>query len=195
MEWPASIQSVDEAFLRSAHGAPSWAVPLFFVLTTVGAGWGMVTFIPFLIRKQTRRITLYLILALSMTSALTTTLKALFGRPRPCEALGWCEAIAVRSPGGYSFPSGHASGAFAFASFIAVVAPRWAVPAFVFAFGSAWSRCALGVHYPSDVLAGALLGTLMGTSVAKLALARSKAKAASKANGKVRAIERAAAAE
>jgi undecaprenyl-diphosphatase len=91
---------------------------------------------------------------------------------RPCDALGWCAPLAVASPGGGSFPSGHAAGSFAFAAFVAVRAPRWAAPAFVWAALVACSRCVLGVHYPSDVLAGALLGGAVGAIFARESLRR-----------------------
>jgi undecaprenyl-diphosphatase len=75
----------------------------------------------------------------------------------------------VVSPGGGSFPSGHAAGVFAFAAFVAVRAPRWAPLSFAWAGIVAWSRCVLGVHYPSDVLAGALLGAAVGALFARAA--------------------------
>jgi len=67
--------------------------------------------------------------------------------------------------GSYSFPSGHTTEAFAMATAVSLAFPRWyvVVPAYALACAVAFSRMYLGVHYPSDVLAGIVLGT--GTSL------------------------------
>lgn len=63
-----------------------------------------------------------------------------------------------------SFPSGHTTSAFATATSLSLAWPRWyvIVPAYTWAAGVGYSRLYLGVHYPTDVLAGAILGA--GTS-------------------------------
>ncbi len=142
-------------------------MPLFVAFTFVGGGWGMFGLVPFLARAETRATTTRLVLALFATSALVSSVKALVGRVRPCDALAACEPVFVSSPGGHSFPSGHAAGSFAFAAFVAAVRPAYAAPAIVFAVLVAWSRCFLGVHYPSDVLAGALVGASIGVLFAR----------------------------
>jgi membrane-associated phospholipid phosphatase len=60
-----------------------------------------------------------------------------------------------------SFPSGHTSTAFATATALSLEYPKWYViaPSYVYAGTVAYSRMYLGVHYPSDVLVGALIGT------------------------------------
>jgi undecaprenyl-diphosphatase len=170
--WPADLQALDERVLASAHGAPAALVPLFLAITIVGGGWGLLAIVPFLARAATRVTAAWLLGAIVTQSAIVSTLKALVGRVRPCDALAWCAPLGVPSPGGGSFPSGHAAGSFAFAAFVAAHSPRWAAPAFVWAALAAWSRCVLGVHYPSDVLGGALVGVLVGVVFAKLSLAR-----------------------
>jgi membrane-associated phospholipid phosphatase len=67
-------------------------------------------------------------------------------------------ARQVRMPSSTSFPSGHAAAAFAFATGVGHVLPSAGVPLRALAALVAYSRVHTGVHYPSDVLAGALLG-------------------------------------
>ena len=78
----------------------------------------------------------------------------------------------VPTPHTGSFPSGHSATAFACATVIAWASPRLAVPAFVLAALVAWSRVYVGVHYPLDVLGGALLGVLVATALLRLARGR-----------------------
>lgn len=76
--------------------------------------------------------------------------------------------IAQRDP--YSFPSGHAALAFAQVTSWVLSHPRWyiAVPGFVWASSVAVSRVWLGVHYPGDIFAGALIGTIIAWGVHRL---------------------------
>lgn len=95
--------------------------------------------------------------------------KARVRRARPCERarprhfgvgpLGWFPSDR------FSFPSGHALNAFAIGSVIALAFPLAAVPALTVATSVAASRVVLGLHWLSDVLAGALAGLLIGTTV------------------------------
>lgn len=63
--------------------------------------------------------------------------------------------------GPYSFPSGHTVSAFALATSVSLCYPKWYViaPAYMWAFTVGFSRMWLGVHFPGDVLVGALIGT------------------------------------
>lgn len=94
------------------------------------------------------------------TVLLTIALKNTIKRPRPFET--YPDIIYPKSDaGGYSFPSGHTSTAFSTATSLSLAFPKWyvAVPAYTYAGAVAYTRMDLGVHYPSDVLAGALLGS------------------------------------
>ena len=67
----------------------------------------------------------------------------------------------VRLPRSASFPSGHSASAFAFATGVGSVLPREAAALKALAALVAYSRVHVGVHYPGDVVAGALLGTAL----------------------------------
>lgn len=90
--------------------------------------------------------------------ALNTAIKQVVGRRRP-ELPGLPPLTAT--PTDLSFPSAHASTAFAGARLYTQLGLP-TVPLYALATGLALSRLYLGVHYPSDVLAGAVLGTLVG---------------------------------
>lgn len=68
-------------------------------------------------------------------------------------------------PNGYSFPSSHATLAFALATVLIAKEPRWRGRLYTLAFLIAFSRIYLGDHYPSDVIAGSILGYLIGRFV------------------------------
>ena len=90
---------------------------------------------------------------------LTTSLKYGVNRERPGVTYSFIE---VKSPAGDpSFPSGHTSASFALATSISMVCPKWyvIVPAYAWATSVAYSRMDLGCHYPTDVLAGAIIGS------------------------------------
>jgi undecaprenyl-diphosphatase len=78
----------------------------------------------------------------------------------------------VGVPHSGAFPSGHAAAAFAAATVIAYAWRRLAVPAYVLAALVAWSRVYVGVHWPLDVIGGAVLGVLVATALLKLLEAR-----------------------
>ena len=87
-------------------------------------------------------------------------LKPLGHRRRPDRAATQVPvARHVRMPASTSFPSGHSAAAFAFATGVGHALPPAAVPLRALAALVAYSRVHTGVHYPADVVAGALLGT------------------------------------
>jgi undecaprenyl-diphosphatase len=105
--------------------------------------------------------------------AVDMVFKSLVQEPRPCQALPHSFTLeSCPGTGDWSFPSNHATIAFTAAAAIWVVSRRLGVVALVFAALMAASRVWVGVHYPHDVLAGALVGVLFGYP---LALAAAKA--------------------
>ena len=91
----------------------------------------------------------------------------LVGRDRPPAIVLDPEPL-MEVPTTSSFPSGHASSSFACALVLARFAPRLTIPLFVLAALIAVSRVYVGVHYPLDILAGAVLGTVLATALLRL---------------------------
>lgn len=86
-------------------------------------------------------------------------LKHLIARSRPYDCIRGLIPL-ITPPTDYSFPSGHTAASFAVGVLLFRKLPkRYGIPALVLAALIGFSRLYLGVHYPSDVLAGALLGT------------------------------------
>lgn len=89
----------------------------------------------------------------------TIASKSIFKRDRPYVTHPSIQPLSVE--GSYSMPSAHTSSAFATATSLSMAYPKWyvVVPSFVWASSVGYSRMHLGVHYPSDVLVGALVGS------------------------------------
>ncbi len=87
-------------------------------------------------------------------------LKPLAARARPFA--GGAFELLLPPPGDYSFPSGHTAAAFTFAFALAPAGKKWMSAAIAFACIMGFSRMYLTVHFPTDVLCGALVGALCG---------------------------------
>jgi membrane-associated phospholipid phosphatase len=118
-------------------------------------------------RDQLTDIGMRGILAQLCIAAATQLLKHFIGRPRPRFAHGDELVLGPSLDSGLdSFPSGHAANAFGAATFLAWFFPAVRVPLYLVAGLVAVSRVLRGSHFPTDVLAGAVLGIVIGSLVA-----------------------------
>lgn len=85
-------------------------------------------------------------------------LKRLIKRPRPADALAGLSAF-IQPADRFSFPSGHTAAAFVMATMLSIFYPPIMLLALGLAVLVGLSRVFLGVHYPSDIVAGAVLGS------------------------------------
>ena len=101
---------------------------------------------------------LYIGVSLGVDGVLTCGLKEIIHRPRPYVTYSDITAYDIETS--LSFPSGHTSLAFATATALSLKYPKWYIiaPTYLWACTVGYSRMNLGMHYPTDVLAGAILG-------------------------------------
>lgn len=161
----------DYAILSALHGAADalgWLLtPLCRIITLVGEK-GIVFFTAALILAcfpRTRRTAVCLFGAVCCGALITNILlKDAVARLRPCEVeafLAWWQAVGAPSESGFSFPSGHVTAASAgMCALCFARGRRWIAPAVGVIAAMAFSRCYLMAHYPSDVLAAALIGLI-----------------------------------
>jgi undecaprenyl-diphosphatase len=105
-----------------------------------------------------------LVVAVAATDQVTSSiLKPLFRRVRPCNAFApWQVRLLVDRSKAFSFPSAHAANSFAMATIVGWRFRKYAPYAFAVAVAVAYSRVYVGVHYPFDTVAGALVGMVLG---------------------------------
>ena len=150
-----------ENYLRFDFMTPFWKLVTLF---SEGGFFWIALCILFLIFKKTRKIGIVMAIAIIVNALLVNVcVKNMVARVRPYDAFDdIIRLIGIQSD--YSFPSGHTS--VAFSSVMAMQLAfekkqkKYVIVAWVLAFMIGFSRLYLGVHYPSDVLGGALIGML-----------------------------------
>ncbi|MEA3426025.1 MAG: phosphatase PAP2 family protein [Bacteroidota bacterium] len=113
---------------------------------------------------------LFAVLTATLTDQISSSLiKNWIARPRPCRDelfMSQVRLILNNCSGGYSFPSSHATNHFGFAMFLFLtlrpILKQWVWLFFVWAATICYGQVYVGVHYPLDVLCGAILGTAIG---------------------------------
>ena len=143
------------------------AIESFFVLWTNGGAFLFIfLIIVFLWLKGEKRPAFYLALGLVLDAILVHTLKTVIHRPRPYEVLSIMPLEIGDNFG--SLPSGHTSRAFISATILSKFYSKYVVVFFVIAASIGFSRVYIGVHYPLDVIVGAITGSLLGILVIDL---------------------------
>lgn len=165
--WISRLNNWDKSFFRNIFGRSEhpWIRRCFRVVSHSADGW-LYPLIPaslFLVNHpQAFSFFLVGMLAFVIELPLYRLIKNGVRRRRPFNKLEGIKNRVV-PPDEFSFPSGHSSAAFMIATLVTYYFPHLAIPAYAWAFLVGFSRVLLGVHYPSDVLAGVSLGIFSST--------------------------------
>ena len=108
--------------------------------------------------KQMQKDAVYMAGGFIVSAIVTQGLKKIIKRDRPF--ITYPFIIKKDAGGGYSFPSGHTTAAFCTATSLSLLFPKWYViaPCYLYAATVGYARMYQGVHYPTDILAGAIVG-------------------------------------
>lgn len=112
-------------------------------------------------KKYWRMVAESVVVAVFTRFVLAEIIRWLWFRPRPFVSLNFVPLVD-QSPAEASFPSGHASFYFALSTIIYCYNKKAGILFYIASFFIAISRIFVGIHWPSDILAGAVLGVLVG---------------------------------
>lgn len=168
MQLDGTILLLIQEYIRA-----DWMNGFWQFITSLGdRGWFWIAVsVLLLIPKKTRMIGLAALLSLTVNALITNiTLKPLIARTRPFVAIEGLQ-ILVAAPRDYSFPSGHTSASFAAALvYLRMIPKKYSVWFVSLAVLIAFSRLYVGVHYPTDVLAGFLIGAFSSWMICRFIL-------------------------
>lgn len=168
------LEVLDRAVYEAVHATPSpvidHAVARVSQVADHSRIWLSVAVVMTAAGRRPRRSALVGLVAVGATSALVNAaMKPVVRRGRPAR-LATVRTHVVRMPLSTSYPSGHAASAFAFSTAVGGGLPQADTALRLAASVVAYSRVHTGVHYPGDVIAGAVVGAGVGTLVRHLAL-------------------------
>jgi membrane-associated phospholipid phosphatase len=108
--------------------------------------------------KQLKIDAAYMVGGYIVSTVVTQGLKVITKRPRPY--ITYPDIVQRTKADGYSMPSGHTSSAFCTATSLSLLFPKWYViaPCYLYAATVGYARMYQGVHYPTDVIVGAIVG-------------------------------------
>lgn len=127
--------------------------------------WGLLTAF-FFFRKKDRNLALLMIIAIAVNTILATAIKNFVARERPYQVFDVRQLVTEEN--NQSFPSNHTQLSFLLSTIIFSFYRRLGIILFLLSAVIAFGRIYVGVHYPSDVVAGALIGILLALIILKL---------------------------
>ena len=159
------IERRDQRLMRRVNGwyAPRWVRLWMMAATRAGDGWlwySIGVLILLFGGEHRWRAIASAVVAAGAGITLFLQIKKLANRPRPCTYEPHCWAVLL-PPDQFSFPSGHTITAFSVAVSLSLLYPSLAAALLFCAISVAASRVVLGMHFLSDVLAGAAIGTAL----------------------------------
>lgn len=136
-------------------------MPFITFLGDVGLVW-ILTSVILLFFKNTRILGIQLLISIVFAFIVyQCILKPLIARPRPFVQNPEFNLL-IKAPKDFSFPSGHTACGFSFVVILFLAKNKWWIPSLVLACLIGFSRLYLYVHFPTDVLCGAICGTVFG---------------------------------
>lgn len=162
------MQPVEEAILLFIQenlrcGILNALMIFFTTLGNNGMVWLIPAFVLFLTRKY-RQAGFNIVVTIGICWLVNQLLKSVVMRPRPFTEIEML-TVLIEHPSSWSFPSGHTCSAFAAAYAYTRSFKKWGGWTYVLAVIIAASRMYVGVHYASDVLAGAVIATVLAVIV------------------------------